>query len=655
MRQRRAYQRRMRVASAVLVTRSVVSRNHSAARPWAAAVARAHGRRTADRRGPGAGQRHGLVAQCHLGDARRPAVLAGLFAGLRPRAQPLHRDRGGAAGRQLRTSSSGARPSARRASSPCPRRGRPSRGPAGRPAGRARGARGTGRGSRPRGPSCTPRGFRAAARPPAPSRAAQLDPAERRPRLRGAACLSRGVGGRGRVEGGPQHAQRHPVGVDRQRRMQVQAAGHGAGLVRPMAPSPCVWSRRVKFDGCRPGCTAPSRARASGQRALAMRLEDVVDRHRAVGGLVDQPVMSLDQGARSIGGAGDGALRARPYVARSGPGARSGARRPAAPRRTRGPPRTRRRAHRPPPAAQCPLRARRGVRATPVPRRTYTLPCAFPAPRACGPGARARRSHPPEPSWPRARSSRRVRSRRQTSPAARGDSRGDARSRRRPPVRPGPTRARPGCGSRCRGAPATGTVPAPGAVSARRPSSQPIQASRARRRRQGRKPDAAQPAMRRAHQIPQLRNRQTGPAPRGCSCAISVFQTRRCPSVSTRTSAKSAQLADRARARPLPAKHRVRQHTRAAHTAATANRVRQRDMACRLEVGQRRAATRALPPAAPIAESERFTNAIGDLPEAVRLARPPRPARRAAGEVAPQAAPNLILNLHAGYSSEVAS
>ena len=51
-----------------------------------------------DRRGPGAGQRHLPVAQCHVGDARRPAVLAGLFTGLHPRAQPLHLDRAGAAG-----------------------------------------------------------------------------------------------------------------------------------------------------------------------------------------------------------------------------------------------------------------------------------------------------------------------------------------------------------------------------------------------------------------------------------------------------------------------------------------------------------------------------------------------------------------------------
>ena len=79
-------------------------------------------------------------------------------------------------------------------------------------------------------------------------------------------------------------------------------------------------------------------------------------------------------------------------------------------------------------------------------------------------------------------------------------------------------------------------------------------------------------------------------------------------------------------------------------------------MACRPEVGQRRAATRTLPAATPIVEIERFTNAIGDLPEAANALRD-RPVQYVAqsGEVIPQAAPDLILNLHAGYSSEVAS
>ena len=55
-------------------------------------------------------------------------------------------------------------------------------------------------------------------------------------------------------------------------------------------------------------------------------------------------------------------------------------------------------------------------------------------------------------------------------------------------------------------------------------------------------------------------------------------------------------------------------------------------------------------------EIERFTDVVGDLPETVNALRD-RPVHHVAqsGEVAPQAAPDLILHLHAGYSSEVAS
>ena len=92
--------------------------------------------------------------------------------------------------------------------------------------------------------------------------------------------------------------------------------------------------------------------------------------------------------------------------------------------------------------------------------------------RACAPSdaacvrswhPRPRGSHPRAPNLPPARSPRCVRSRRRTSPAATGDSRRGARSRRQPPERPDPTRGRPGCGTRCRDVSAAGTVPAPGA------------------------------------------------------------------------------------------------------------------------------------------------------------------------------------------------
>ena len=79
--------------------------------------------------------------------------------------------------------------------------------------------------------------------------------------------------------------------------------------------------------------------------------------------------------------------------------------------------------------------------------------------------------------------------------------------------------------------------------------------------------------------------------------------------------APSPERADRAR-HVNCRRHRVREHTRAAHTVARGPTLRQRDVACRPEVGQRRAATRTLPAATVIVEIERFTNAIGDLPEA---------------------------------------
>ena len=74
-------------------------------------------------------------------------------------------------------------------------------------------------------------------------------------------------------------------------------------------------------------------------------------------------------------------------------------------------------------------------------------------------------------------------------------------------------------------------------------------------------------------------------------------------------------LADRAR-HVHRRRHRVRKHPRPAPNAASRLTRRQRDVAGRLQVGQRPAAARALPPAPPVAEIERFTDAIGDLTEA---------------------------------------
>ena len=108
--------------------------------------------------------------------------------------------------------------------------------------------------------------------------AQSLDPAERLPflpRLRLAFLL--GFRGLGRVERRPQDPQRHPVGIDRQRRVQVQAAGRRAGLIRADGPQP-------------PRLAAPGEVQAAAvldaqhrvmrphpsQRALAMGSENVL-------------------------------------------------------------------------------------------------------------------------------------------------------------------------------------------------------------------------------------------------------------------------------------------------------------------------------------------------------------------------------------------
>ena len=129
-----------------------------------------------------------------------------------------------------------------------------------------------------------------------------------------------------------------------------------------------------------------------------------------------------------------------------------------------------------------------------------------------------------------------------------------------------------------------------------------------------REPDAAQPTMRRTHQIPQLRaDERTG-------AARVLVRHQRVPDLALRVGLNQRQgqthnLADRAR-HVHRRRHRVRKHPRPAPNAASRLTRRQRDVAGRLQVGQRPAAARALPPAPPVAEIERFTDAIGDLTEA---------------------------------------
>ena len=133
-----------------------------------------------------------------------------------------------------------------------------------------------------------------------------------------------------------------------------------------------------------------------------------------------------------------------------------------------------------------------------------------------------------------------------------------------------------------------------------------------------------------AAHMSRTRRRPASHAPSPPDTAVADRQTDRRPAGARAPSACSRPGAAR-RSPPAPAqvpkcadrarhvncrRHRVREHTRAAHTVARGPTLRQRDVACRPEVGQRRAATRTLPAATPIVEIERFTNAIGDLPEA---------------------------------------
>ena len=115
--------------------------------------------------------------------------------------------------------------------------------------------------------------------------AQSLNPTKRLLLLARLGAFGLGVRGRGRVEPGAQHAERHAVGIDRESGVQVQAAGQRAGLVRANRPQPL-------------GLTAPGEVHAGAiehtqhrgfrlhplQRARAMGREDVLDRHLGVAG-----------------------------------------------------------------------------------------------------------------------------------------------------------------------------------------------------------------------------------------------------------------------------------------------------------------------------------------------------------------------------------
>ena len=387
-----------------------------------------------------------------------------------------------------------------------------------------------------------------------------------------------------------------------------------------------------------------------------MGSENVLDRHRALGGLVDQPVMSLHQRPLSVRGAGDGAHRRLAHL-------------PGAQHQTRAQPRV----AQPRPPELVP-RPRLGVETGADRQRRHVR--------------RGRLEGVAPPRLQRihihglTRFRRRVRAVLATAPTGLTHANPVRRPHTRPRLfglvderlqQPGAIAVEPLAVAADRpGGPAqhvggqvvardTGAhqqpaqaqhpmqVAAPPRIVPADPGVAGPQAPRACG-----EPDPAQPAMRRAYQITQLG------ADKGPGAARVLLRHQRVPDSALLVGLHPHQrqvpdLADR------PGyvnrwRHRVRKHTRPPHTAAGRPTPRQRDVARRLEVGQRRRAARALPPAASIAEIERFTDAIRDLPEALDALRYGLVQHLAqSGEVAPQTAPNLILNLHAGHRSEVAS
>ena len=175
---------------------------------------------------------------------------------------------------------------------------------------------------------------------------------------------------------------------------------------------------------------------------------------------------------------------------------------------------------------------------------------------------------------------------------------------------------------------------------ARRPtSSQPIQASRAcRRSAHDANPTPPRQPCAGVHQIPQLRAHKRDRRRAGARAPSSVFQTRRCASVSTSTSVRSRNASRPCRARPRPAPPGAPAHAaHGAHRRRRAPTSRQQDVAGRLQVGQRRAATRALQPAR-AHHGNRTLHRRGRRParDCQRLARPPRSPRRAVGRDCPR-------------------
>ena len=354
-----------------------------------------------------------------------------------------------------------------------------------------------------------------------------------------------------------------------------------------------------------------------------MRLEYVLDRYLAVCRLVDQSVVSLHQCACSLRGARDGAQRMLRQVARARHQTRAQARiaQRCAAELVRRPglgvePVAKRQRHH----ARC--GAPPSVPATPSPVHTYTLPCASWPSHGCGPDDRAPRSHLRAPSSPPANSPRCARARQRTSPVARADSR-NGRSKSVPTARHHPTQdVRSQVAARHPGAdqkPAQSHHPVQLVAAPRVVPANPGIA-RLLAPRGGRKADATQPAVRGAHQIAQL---MADPRPRrhaGARVPSACSRSSCCASLSTSTNSRSPSPPHRGRHRARR-RHRLRQHPRLAQHPATAPRRWQRNLARCFQLGQRLAATRALQPPAAIAKIERFTDPIGNPPDALDAAR----------------------------------
>ena len=465
--------------------------------------------------------------------------------------------------------------------------------------------------------------------------------------------LASGSGGRGGVESGPQHPQRHPLGVDRQCRVQVQPARQRPGLVRANRAQPL-------------GLAAPGEVHAGAvedtqhrglrlhalQRARAMGGEDVLDCHLALGGLVDEPVMSLDHRTRSVRSAGDGAHRRECHMVRALDQARAQARiaqrRPAelVPRPAPGVDsvagRQRGQAGGGQGEALAPCRFQlmdvhrlarlgggMGAVLAPAPG---ALPDPDPVRRAqARPGVLALVDERLQQPGPVAVETLEVLAQRPRHPAQDmgGEIAAPHTGANQEPAQPHhPVQV---------GA-ALCVVPAHPGVAGVEPA------------RRGGEPHRAQPAVGGADQIAHLRTHER------TRTARMLISHQGVPDPALRVGLdphqrKLAHLPDRAR-HTVCRRHSMGEHPRAVSPGAVMSGRRQCNVAPCLQHAQRLAATCALPPAASVAQVKCITDPVGDLSEA-RRALSSRAVEHIAksGKIGPQAAPDLILHFHAAHGS----